>query len=154
MDSTLSDLFMETKGGPVLINNIPTLMAVKYPIRNGQRLNVSFLYYDNHPRQGIELSVDNNKGNIEVNGQIINRPVFWTDTAPKEFEIKCIPKGQSGFVHIWNIWQFSATKTIHAWTGNAGIQVDENTPGAIVLNCSNGLCDVNFSNIVIRINIG
>jgi hypothetical protein len=153
MNKTLSQLFIEAKGGPILINNIPTFMSIKIPIWNGQRLDISFLYFDNQPRQGIELSVDSNKGHVEANGQIVQSPVFWTDSAPKEFEVICIPKGTSGFVNIWNIWQLSPTTTIHAWTGNAGIQVDNNTPGTFILNCSNGINEVNFTNIVFRITV-
>lgn len=151
MNKTLSQLFMEAKGSPILINNIPTFMSIKIPIKNKQALDISFLYYDNQPRQGIELSIDNHKGHVEANGQIIHSPVFWTDSAPKEFKVICIPKGITGFVNVWNIWQLSPTTAIHAWTGNAGIQVDNNKTGIFILNCSNGFNDVNFTNIVIRI---
>lgn len=105
-------------------------------------------------QQGIENSIDQRKGYIEVNDQKLNALVFWTKTAPKVFEFKCYPKKSEGVMNIWNVWRNVEYKdNVDSWIDNAGLYIEQLEDNVFVFHCSSGRGSVNFDDLVFKVRI-
>jgi len=148
---TLAEILANAKGGPIDCQGKSVMMSYKIPVAKGQEVEIEFLQYNETYQQGFEVSIDQRKGFIEVNGQRLNAPVFWTNTAPKTFSFKCFPKKPEGLMNIWNVWQnIEYKENIDSWIGNAGLYVEQMEDGELIFHCSNGMDQVNFEDLVFK----
>lgn len=154
MIDTLAKKLSDAKGGPIDFQDKAVVMSYKMPINKGQEVFVEILNYNTTVDQGFELSVDQRKGFIEVNGQKLKSPIFWTKTAPTTFSFKCYPKKAVGSINIWNVWRNIEHKdNVDAWIGHAGLYVEHGDDDSIIFHCSNGIQQVDFNDLVFRINV-
>ncbi|WP_148134548.1 hypothetical protein [Candidatus Formimonas warabiya] len=154
MEKTLAQILSDKKGGPIDYNGKNVVMAKKIPVKSGQEVEIEILRFNGDSKQGFEVSIDQRKGYIEVNGQKLNSPIFWTDTAPRTFSFKCFPKKTEGIMGIWNVWKnIEYKENTDAWIGNAGLYVERIDDEKTILHCSNGIGDVNFDDLVLQIKI-
>ena len=154
MGKTLAQLLSEAKGGPIDFEGKIVGMSYKVPVTKAQEIEVEILQFNEYPQQGFEVSIDQREGYIEVNGRKLTAPTFWTSTAPRMFSFRCFPKKTEGIMNIWNVWENVEYKeNIDAWVGNAGLYIEKIDDESIVLHCSNGVGDVNFEDLVLKIKI-
>jgi hypothetical protein len=131
-------------------------IILKMPIKKEQVVVIEFLSFMETFHQGIGLSIDKRQGDIqvfEVDNEKIKHPVFWTDTAPRIVKIKCFPKKQDGYLHIWNIWRHSDDGGADAWIGNAGLYEELQEDGSLLFHCSNGVGDVDFNDLIFKVTL-
>lgn len=152
MKKYLEELFKENNWEPIEFNGQKVTMSYRIPVKSGQQFKISFLKSAEKVPQGIGVSVDRKKGIIKCNGQEIKHPVFWSKTAPEEFEFTCLTKEKEGTLGIWNIWESPGHKSTEAWTLNAGIIIEEIDPNTVILHCSCGISTPpDFEDLVIKI---
>lgn len=95
--------------------------------------------------QGLKIKVI--KGLLDVNDVKATEVVLWADTSPDMVDI--IIRSKDGCrVKIWNIWKTDDLQS--AWIGNAGMLVETKGP-TILLSCSDGIGEINFTDLVVRI---
>lgn len=154
MAITLAGILTDAKGGPVNYQGRSVMMSYKMPIIKGQEISVEILKYNNDTvEQGFELSVDQRKGEIEVNDKILKDPVFWTETAPKIFSLKCYSNNATGVINIWNVWRnIEHRDRVEAWVEHAGLYIENAEAGTIVFHCSSGVHQVDFEDFVFKVN--
>ncbi|MDA8235191.1 MAG: hypothetical protein M0Z31_10400 [Clostridia bacterium] len=151
---TLAQMLANAKGEPIDYEGKSVMMSYKIPVLKGQEVEVEFLDYNDTYQQGFEVSIDQRKGTVEINGQKLSAPVFWTHTAPKIFSFKCYTKKTEGFLNIWNVWQNIEYKdNVDAWIGNSGMFVEKLEDGALIFHCSNGVGEVNFDDLVFKVKV-
>jgi len=151
---TLAKKLSEAKGEPIEFQDKKVMMSFRIPVKKGQEIQVEFIKYDETYQQGFEISIDQKKGFIEVNDQKLISPVFWVNTAPRIFSFKCLTKKDEGIINVWNVWQNIEYKdNIDAWIGNAGLYVEEIEQNTYIFYCSNGLNEVNFSDLVFKLTV-
>ncbi|MCG1021456.1 hypothetical protein [Sutcliffiella horikoshii] len=148
---SLGEMFIKNKGEALNINGSQVVMSKRFEVKLGQDIKIEFISCRNEYRQGIELSLDKRKGYIEINSQRIKSPVFWQDSAPSSFIIKCFPHNQVGQLNLWNIWDFDGG--VEAWVGNAGIIVEQEDDNNFLFRCSNGIGDIDFNDLVFRLTV-
>ena len=158
MEKQLASMLAEAKGGPICFEGRSVIMGYEIPISKGQEVIVEFLKCsdDELVDQGFEVSIDKRKGYIEIYDQKFNHPVFWTKTAEKTLSFICHPKKDNGGLLIWNIWrnlEWGSKAAVHAWIGNAGLYVEDDGSGTVVLHCSHGINEVDFENLVISVTV-
>ena len=144
-------MLSDAKGGPIDYQGRSIMMSCKVPIVKGQEVFIEILKHNDIVEQGFKVSIDQRKGSIEINNQKINTPIFWTKTAPKTFSFVCYPKKAIGIMNIWNVWKYK--ENIDAWIGHAGLYIEYDEDGAIVLHCSDGIKEVDFENLVFKVKI-
>lgn len=154
MKASLSAMFIEHKGKPLNIDGNQVVMSHKVEVVKNQEVRIELISWKSEYRQGIEVSLDTRKGMVEVNGEKLSDPIFWTDSAPRCFAFKCHPRKAIGHLNILNIWQHRDSEgRIDAWVGNAGIIIHQEEEGSFLFSCSNGIGEVHFDDIVFRIRV-
>ena len=145
-------MLAEANGGPIDYQGRNVMMSYRIPILNGQEFQIEVLHYKNDlVEQGFEVSVDQRKGLIYTNGQKLRAPVFWMETAPITISFICYTSKANGILNIWNVWRTINRKdSIEAWIGHAGLYIEEDGKNAVVIHCSNGIHQVDFSDLVLR----
>lgn len=129
-------------------------MSHRISVIKAQEIEIEILHYNGEFQQGFEISIDQRKGYIEVDGQKLTIPVFWTNTAPRRFSFKCFPKKTNGIMNIWNVWKNVEYKeNIDAWVGNAGLYVERTDDESMIFHCSNGAGNINFEDLVFKMEI-
>jgi hypothetical protein len=139
MDSTLADLFQTSRGDPVEWDGRTVHMMYELvgPAAD-QRLLIRFR--QRSPARAQALRIRARGGLVELNGQVLDDVVLWSESAPKA--------GKPMTVRIWNAWRDPAG-TMHAWIGNSGMLIEEPGDGSTVLRCSDGFDDPAFDDLVV-----
>jgi hypothetical protein len=150
---TLAELFIQKKGQPLDINGKKIVMSHEIEVSKGEVLTIEFINSETNYRQGIEISVDNRKGQVDINGEQLTAPVLWVDSAPKTVAIKCLPKKATGQINIWNVWNYTGQDRIDAWIGNAGMYVEQVNEQICILHCSNGIGDFNLNDMSVKVSL-
>jgi len=154
LEKTLAQLLSEEKGEPIEFKGKSVVMSYKIPITRAQEVEIEILHFNGDLKQGFEVSIDQRKGYIDVNGQKVTAPLFWNDTAPTIFSFRCFPKKTKGIMNIWNVWKnFKYKENTDAWIGNAGMYVERIDVATITFHCSNGIGDVNFEDLVFKMKL-
>ncbi|MEO6146413.1 MAG: hypothetical protein ABIT70_05070 [Sulfuriferula sp.] len=143
---TLSALFQKSKGAPVKYAG-----KLVYPIFQRElegmcaQLRIKRISQNSAVAQGLRIKLDN--GELEINGQQLKDIVIWADTSPDEVQVRVIGKSNVG-VKVWNVWRYG--DLMQAWTGNAGIQIEEKN-GLVRLSCSDGVGEPDFTDLIVQI---
>lgn len=145
MTETLAELFQKAKNSTIELDNQLIYAILKIKIDSPKNFIIYRLNASSPPLQGLRLKAD--KGSIQVNGQTHPEIILWADTSPDVVSISVIPKRECE-LKIWNVWKSGAST--EAWVGNAGFLVSK-IDNVISLECSHGLGDINFSNLVIKL---
>ncbi|MBF6651214.1 MULTISPECIES: hypothetical protein [unclassified Methylobacter] len=145
MTSTLSELFQEAKGEPITFSGRLVHGIYKREVKANTIFTIKILSHSEEIVQGVHIK--GAKGKFEVNGQLYPEIILWTDTCPAEIPIKFSSKSDET-VKFWNVWRNK--NTTHAWIGNAGLCINEEE-NKILLECSDGIGDVNFNDLVVEI---
>ena len=117
----------------------------------GKALRIEFSDPSPARVQGLRLKARG--GVLEVDGQLLDDVVLWSDSAPSSVEALGHPReGDAVLVRVWNVWRDSAG-TMQAWIGNAGMLVDEEPGGAILLRCSDGFDDPSFDDLTAELRV-
>lgn len=114
-------------------------------------LVVYFLESINDPIQGLYLK--SYGGSLEINEVVSSKIILWRDSAPA-----CVPvrfnrsgNGKSA-LRVWNVWR--RNDIVHSWQGNAAMRVNTSSGGSsITLSCSDGESEVDFSDLVVRVDL-
>jgi hypothetical protein len=143
---TLSSLFQASDGAAVEFGGRLVQPIFQMPLQNAEtRFTVHRVSSASSPVQG--LCIKATKGGITVNGQSHSQIILWADTSPDTVEI-VISSKRGGVLKAWNVWR--SGDLTQAWIGNAGMHVSSNG-GKTILECSDGVQDVDFTNLVIEL---
>jgi hypothetical protein len=146
MTETLSFIFQKTNGAPIEINGVIIRPSYKLNLQKGEhKFLIRRLKVKEKPLQGIRLKIK--KGEIFVNDKTLSDVILWANTSPDLIEIHIKSKKDCELI-IWNEWQID--NLTQAWVGNAGIHI-VNGEKVTKLECSNGIGDVDFTDLVVEI---
>ena len=144
---SFEDLFLKSKGKPIVYNGQTIQMVDRLAVVSDQRLRITFESVNSEWRQGICLTTD---GSFLVNRQVVkNSIVLWYDTAPQEVLLQVQTK--NGECQIKNVWD-TGDGVMHSWHNGAAMVVGEITSGRRY-QCNDGRPDDNFDDLVFRIEI-
>jgi hypothetical protein len=142
---TLSSLFQKSNGTPIEWDGRLIYQMFRRELLCGKTsVQITRVSQKASVIQGLRIKVQN--GMLEVNGQQLDDIVLWADSSPGEVLIDVSETATA--VSAWNVWKHS--NLMQAWTGNAGIQIDEQD-GAAQLFCSDGIGERNFTDLIVRI---
>lgn len=144
MNETLSSRFQKNNGAAIEVDGRAVRPLIEIEVVEDEK---SFLVRRKvakaWPIQGIRIKAK--KGEIEVNGQLHSEIILWADTSPDSVEITV--RSKSGCqLKIWNVWRMD--EIVQAWVGNSGVATSE-SGGEMLLECSDGTGEVDFSSIVV-----
>ena len=93
-------------------------------------------------------------GRVVINDQPDDDVVLWSDTAPSVLVASLRPQSSRKpmTLRIWNAWRDPAG-VMQAWIGDAGMLVEEQSPGDLVLRCSDGFDAPTFDDLVVRLKL-
>lgn len=146
MSETLSSLFQKSRGLPIEMNG--RLVQPIFQTRiEGKRQDflIRRLNATNSPVPGLRIKAV--KGEIEVNGQRYPEVILWADTSPESVVISVFSRAGCE-LKAWNVWR--SDDVVQAWVGNAGLLLSK-IGKVIKLECSDGVGEADFSNLVIQI---
>lgn len=150
----LAEILAKAKGGPIQYEGHEVRMILHIPIQKGDVFKLKWIRWNDAIRQGVDLGIPGEKkqrygGEILIAGQRLRAPRLWVDTAPKEVEFTCFPKGKSGELGIWNIWQ--GKWSVNSWLCDAGLYVETPSDDTWIFHCSDGLGGVSFDDLVFEL---
>ena len=142
------DLFLKSKGQPVVYNGRTIQMVDRLTVANGQRLKVTFEEVNADWRQGVCLTAD---VGFLVNNQIVKKSVvLWKDTAPREVLLKVQTK--KGECQVKNVWDVG-DGVMHSWHNGAAMIVEQIASGRRY-KCNDGRADDDFDDLIFSIELG
>lgn len=148
MTETLSEMFQESNGQPILVAGKLVRTIYERSVSPGAFFSIKRLAHSHKVVQGLRIKC--NSGKLEVNGQSIVDVILWADTSPAEVTIKVVGKSETT-VKFWNVWRFA--EIMQAWVGNAGICIEENG-STVRLECSDGIGEPDFDDLVVEVDFG
>ena len=153
MSSKLAELFRASGGAPVLLaGGLVHMMYEVTGLVDAHGLRIEFLQPSPARPQALRLKARD--GFIELNGQLLDDVVLWSDSAPESVVARFHPRGseKSMSLRIWNAWRDDAG-AMQSWIGNAGILIDELPNKITVLKCSDGFDGPTFDDLVARLEL-
>lgn len=147
MNETLSSRFIKAKTGEIEHAGCKVSQMFAHPVVDGSVFSLEILDFKPLPRQGLRLRVKN--GLICINEEKSSDIVLWASTCPPIVKGVVIARAPSE-LRVWNVW--AVDDAVCAWTGNSGILI-KTEDGFFSLNCSNGVGDVDFSDMTIKISL-
>ncbi len=149
----LSERFMETDAKSIDVDGRTVVQMYEREVTDGTTVEVEFLNTAGDRVQGLNLSLTD--GELEVNEERVRDVVLYTDTAPREVRLICHTGGGPATLQVWNSWRAqSGEDRDDAWIGEAGIVVDDQGSGEVVLRCSDGIGPPDFDDLVVRLRVG
>ena len=100
-----SEEFLESKGEPIIHNGQTLFLSHKFPVMDGDVLEIFIEKTNSDCRQGLCIDI---AGSCEIDGKECNagkgiRMLFWEDTSPNQIKLKVHTK--KDFVWVENIWE-------------------------------------------------
>ena len=120
---------------------------MRLPVAEGSRLTITRLRSSRTRAQALKIAAD--RGELRANGVVVPTVAIWSHSAPETAVVEVVGR-RSKSVDIWNGWSFEGVDS--SWLGNAGMLV-ESSGSSHVLRCSDGLGDVSFDDLVVRIEV-
>lgn len=147
MKETLSLLFQRGNGAPIEFDGRLVRQLFEVDLEDEKKLVINRRAVKKSPVQGLRIKVT--KGEIEVNGERHPDIILWADTSPGCVEAMVYP-GPGCQLKCWNVWRMDGI--VQAWVGNSGVTISENE-GRMVMECSDGTGEADFSSLVVEIEI-
>jgi hypothetical protein len=143
----LSETFAQNHGRPVHVDGRLVHPIYKRAVRPDDELRLTMVSAREPPLQGIRIKLET--GQIHISGhEPLGDVVLWTNTAPKSVVFRCQCKKPSE-LRLWNCWQ-DEQNVMQAWTGNAGIVIEESAKGMVRLMC-NSRHALTFEDLVLEL---
>jgi hypothetical protein len=147
MKEILEELFMASRGKPVLYEGRFVHAAVFRNVSKRGRFLVRFLKAAQEPIQALGLRID--QGTLSIEGEDSPKMILRLDTAPDVVEVEYRPPRKGTKVWIYNEWINEKGGT-DAWLMHAGMLVEE-TGNKMTLRCSDGRGEPTFDDLVVEI---
>ena len=146
-------LFIESKGKPIVYKENTLTLADRFPVSDGDILIASIEKTKSDYRQGISIDIT---GYCEYEDKVFKqgkgiRMLFWEDTAPQKIKLKIFAK--KDFVWVKNIWEaidHRGTKYIDSGHNGAAMIVEEIENGRRY-RCNDGTPDDDFDDIIFTV---
>ena len=139
------DLFVKSKGQPIVYQGKTLVLGDDFPTEGAKQFRLFFEENNGSWRQGVALDV---KGGFKVNRQVIRRKiVLWQDTAPQIVDFELM--GKPVTIHVYNVWD-TGNGLMHSWHNGAAMIV-EPVPFGRRYRCNDGLADDDFNDIIFRL---
>ena len=150
MTGTLAERFQASGGAPVEWGNQLVHMYEVLELRASTAMRIEFLELS--PARPQALRLKTRGGRLELNGQLLDDIVLWSDSAPEVVVATAHPdkSGKPMSVRVWNAWR-DAEGTMQAWIGNAGMLIEGDSNTGLVLRCSDGFDEPTFSDLVAKL---
>lgn len=149
MSKNLSELLADARGAAIRYGDVDVTAIYELPLTTSSVLRVTFSEFSRQVPQGLRFRAEG--ATIGTNGLTLTDAVFWTDTAPPQFDVTVTPSRKRVVLKIWNEWR-DEHGLEHAWIGNAGMVV-ERDGDRMLIRCSDGVGAVSFTDMVVRLSI-
>ena len=149
----LEELFRASAGAPIDWAGQSVRMAHEMTgVTRGLALRINFVRVSPVRRQALRLKPRG--GRLEVDSELSRNVALWSDMAPPSIIVRFRhARGSEPMsVVIWNAWR-DKDEVTHAWIGNAGMIVQEEPGGVILLKCSDGYDAPTFDDLVARLHV-
>jgi hypothetical protein len=146
---SLNQRFARSNGAPIDVDGHEVHGLVRVPVRGGDRVRVRFVSARSRWPQGVQLLT--RKGELLEGGIQGRAALLWNIQGKGERTVDVIARGGPIELQIWNVWQYEDGQT-QAWVNNAGLVVEKRAD-AMVLRCSDGYGEPDFSNLVVEVTI-
>lgn len=137
--------------GPVSVDSRTLWLSYRMPVVSGDRLQVVFEHYTTKPKQCLMVSLSKRNHRMTIEGSNASRFVLWTDTAPKRVEIGITKAGRGSELCFYNGWEDSKYGTLLCGLRYSAIDAQPQNDGSLLLNCSDGWGDADFTDLQVRV---
>ena len=145
-EPTLTERFDAAGGQRVEHGDRLVKQLHRLQVKDGERLDVRFVSTNSERVQTLSLSVDG--GGLEIAGEVNADVLLREDTAPETTSVICRTGGRAT-LDVWNGW-IGSHDANHAWIGNSGMII-EGDEEHVRLRCSDGVGEVDFTNLVVEL---
>lgn len=143
----LSEIFEQSESDAIDWRGRTVRAVVRLPVSDGTKVRLRRLDSSRERAQALKLGL--NAGTLEVNGKAAQSLAVWSHTAPLDVEL--IVRGRRATsIDLWNAWSLDGVE--NAWLGNSGIVVQDHA-GGHTLQCSDGVGDPEFSDLIVWIGL-
>jgi len=144
---SLSEIFEQSESDVVDWRGRTVRAVVRLPVSDGSTIRLRRLDSSRDRAQALKLGL--NAGTLEVNGKGAQSMAIWSHTAPLDVELKVRGRRASS-IDLWNAWSLDGVE--NAWLGNSGIVVQDHAGGQ-TLQCSDGIGEAEFSDLIVWVGI-
>ena len=147
MKKTLADLFMASRGKPIIYERRVVHGAVFCHMARTGRFIVRFLKAIPNPVQALRIDID--PGKLIIEGEEGPKMILRLDTCPDVIEVRYRLLGIGSTITFYNAW-INEDGVIDAWLMNAGMLVEE-AGDRMLLRCSDGRGQPTFDDLIVEI---
>ena len=137
--------------GPVSHESRTLWLSYRISVTTHDRIHILFEHYTKSPKQCITLSLAKRNHRVAINGTDAGRFVLWTHTAPRHVEIDITKAGRGSELCIFNGWEDLKQGTLLYGLRYAAIDVQAQVDGSVILNCSDGWGEADFTDLQVRV---
>ena len=151
MVQTFADQFAARDGQPIRHEGRELHAVYWLPVKKGDSVSLRFIRYVDRPIQGLGIRTE--KCDVRV-GDVVGKHIgLWTDTAPREVLLDVVKARDGARVGVFNQWRDAKYGTTMYSLNNAAMEVLEQQDGSLLLRCSHGCGDVDFSDLVVDLRL-
>lgn len=145
-----SNIFAERRADVIEFENRNIYGIFRRLIHSGDSFRLKWKSSRKEPVQGIRLEIQ--KGTFFIAKQNVKSVVLWRDTAPNEEIVQCKCGKKGGELRIWNCWRdvIAGHNVTQAWGGNAGMLIEEPSPGHMIFRCNSRL-EITFEDLIFEL---
>jgi hypothetical protein len=147
MKKTLADLFIATRGKPIIYEGRVVHGAAFRHMAKAGRFIVRFVKAIPKPVQALRIDID--PGRLVIAGEESRKMILRLDTCPDVVEVRYRLLGLGSTITFYNAW-IDEKGVIDAWLMNAGMLVEE-TGNRMLLRCSDGRGEPTFDDLIVEI---
>jgi hypothetical protein len=148
----LAERLAAARGGPIDWRGESVLMMHEMgQLGEGNRLELDLVHVTDARPQALRVKVRG--GRVSIGDGTFDDVVVWSDTAPSKVTLTIHSESKrSCRLRIWNAWR-DPDGAMQAWIGNAGLKVEPQGEDRLVLSCSDGFGEVDFTDLVVAIQV-
>lgn len=150
--TTFADAFERAKGQPIDYEGRKVQLSYWLPVSDGDHVGIKFLRYASTPVQGLGLTAE--RCQLRVVSITSSNVVLWTDTAPRDVEIRVVKAKPGARLGLMNQWRDAKYGTTLMGINNAAMEFQPQSDGSVVLRCSDGWGEPDFNDLVVRLRVG
>ena len=144
---TFTDQFSESNGAPIHYEDRELIASYTLPVSEGDCIRLRFAQATDSPVQGLGISCFDCV--VSAATTIAKSMALWTDSAPEEVTLR-VSKARAGArLVLHNQWRDAKHGSTMYHLNNAAMHPVLQPDGSVVLNCSDGWGEPDFTDLVV-----
>lgn len=144
---TFAEHFAAANGGPIQYERRKLYWTYWLTVKEGDEISLRFVRAIDSPVQGLGIKTE--KCHVQVADTTAKSIALWTDTAPKEVNLRAVKAKAGARIGLFNQWRDEKYGSTMYHLNNAAMEVQAQPDGSFLIRCSDGWGEADFNDLVL-----